>query len=200
MPRRGKPSITSAAGAYLDPVPEDSALSGLVVLVPEAEPVVARHRQLLDENASRGAPAHVTVLFPFAPPPALDEGTLVRVRTAVAAVPAFDHVFRRTAWFGDDVLWLAPEDPGPFRALTSRLHAAFPQHPPFEGRFPDVVPHLTVGHRHPRPLLEAAEHELRAALPVGGRATEVVLLARDTPEDRWAVRAAFPLGRRVSAR
>ena len=179
---------------------EDSALSGLVVLVPEAEPVVGRHRQLLDENAARGAPAHVTVLFPFVPPPALDAATHAGVPAAVAAVPAFDHEFRRTAWFGDDVLWLAPEDPEPFRELTRRLSAAFPEHPPFEGRFPDVVPHLTVGHRRPRPLLEAAEREVRTGLPVRGRATEVVLLARETPDDRWAVRASFPLGPGLSRR
>ncbi|WP_138757783.1 2'-5' RNA ligase family protein [Modestobacter altitudinis] len=179
---------------------EDSALSGLVVLVPEAEPVIGRQRQLLDENASQGAPAHVTVLFPFAPPSALDESTLAAIGAAVASVPAFDPEFRRTAWFGDDVLWLAPEDPQPFRELTGRLHAAFPQHPPFEGRFPDAVPHLTVGHRHSRPLLEAAEREVLAELPVSGRATEVVLLARDAPGDRWAVRATFPLGCGLSPR
>jgi hypothetical protein len=130
-------------------VAEDSALSGLVVLVPEAEPVVGRHRLLLDDNAARGPPAHVTVLFPFAAPSALDEPTLARVARAVGAVPAFDHAFTETAWFGDDVLWLAPVDP-----------------------------------------------EVRAGLPVRGRATEVALLARDTPDDRWVVRARFPLSRR----
>ena len=175
---------------------EDSALSGLVVLVPEAEPVVGRHRLLLDDNAARGAPAHVTVLFPFAAPAALDQPTLARVARAVGAVPAFDHAFTGTAWFGDDVLWLAPADPAPFRELTDRVSAAFPEHQPFEGRFADVVPHLTVGHRRPRPLLEAAEREVRTGLPVRGRATEVALLARDTPDDRWAVRATFPLSRR----
>jgi 2'-5' RNA ligase superfamily len=138
----------------------------------------------------------VTVFFPFAAPSALDGPTLARVGRAVRAEPTFDHAFTETAWSGDDVLWLAPADPEPFRVLTGRLSAAFPEHPPFEGRFPDVVPHLTVGHRRPRPLLEAAEREVRAGLPVGGRATEVALLARDTPHDRWAVRRTFPLSRR----
>jgi 2'-5' RNA ligase len=122
-------------------VAEHRALSGLVVAVPEAEAVVGRHRQLLDESAALGAPAHVTVLFPFAAPGALDERALDRVRAAVGAVPAFDYVFGRTDWFGDDVLWLAPDDPGPFRELTRRVHAEFPEHPPFEGVFADVVPH-----------------------------------------------------------
>ena len=174
-------------------VPPDRAVSGLVVVVPEAEPVVYRHRQVLDENAALGVPAHVTVLFPFASPTALDEPTLDRVRAAVGTVPAFRYAFRRTAWFGDDALWLAPDNPGPFRELTSRVHAEFPDHPPFEGAFPDVVPHLTVGHGHPRGELEAAERQVLAQLPVTGRATDVVLLTWDGPGARWTPRAAFPL-------
>jgi hypothetical protein len=181
-------------GPSLTSVTENPALSGLVVLVPEAEPVVGRHRHVLDESAPLGAPAHVTVLFPFAPPRTLDASVLDRVGRAVRAVPAFDYSFGRTDWFGDDVVWLAPDDPGPFRDLTGRLLAEFPQYPPFGGQFAEVVPHLTVGHRHPRPLLEAAERAVQGELPVRGRATGVVLLGRDTPEDRWTVRATFALG------
>jgi hypothetical protein len=136
----------------------------------------------------------VTVLFPSAPPTVLDEPTLGRVRAAVGAGPAFRYASGRTAWFGDDVLWLAPEDPGPFRELTHRVHAEFPEHPPFEGAFADVVPHLTVGHRHPRPVLAAAERQVQTELPVTGEATEVVLLVRQDPGGRWTTRATFPLG------
>jgi len=174
-------------------VTTDRVVSGLVVVVPEAEPVVGRHRDVLDESAALGAPAHVTVLFPFAPPTALDEPALDRVRAAVGAVPSFRYAFRRTGWFGDDVLWLAPDDPGPFRELTSRVHAQFPEHPPFEGAFPDVVPHLTVGHGHPRSVLAAAERQVLAQLPVTGQATEVVLLIREVPGARWTPGARFPL-------
>jgi 2'-5' RNA ligase len=176
------------------PGAEERALSGLVVAVPEAEPAVARHRQLLDASARLGAPAHVTVLFPFVPTAELDERTLARVGATVSAVPAFLYTFRRTDWFGDDVLWLAPDDPGPFRELTERAHAAFPDHPPFEGVYADVVPHLTVGHRHPRPVLEGAEREVLDHLPITRRAIDVVLLAQGGPGGRWTVWPRFPLG------
>jgi hypothetical protein len=43
---------------------------------------------VLDENASLGAPAHVTVLFPLAPPRTLDESVLARVGSTVGAIPA----------------------------------------------------------------------------------------------------------------
>ncbi|WP_175484039.1 2'-5' RNA ligase family protein [Modestobacter sp. DSM 44400] len=168
--------------------------SGLVVAVPEAEAVVGRHRDRLDDHAARGAPAHVTVLFPFVPGDAIDADVLARVAAVVGTVPSFGYSFSDTAWFDDAVLWLAPDDPAPFRNLTECVFAAFPAHPPFEGEFDDVVPHLTVGHRHPRPVLEAAERQVRPLLPVAGTAHEVVLLAEDLPGGRWASRASFPLG------
>jgi len=58
---------------------------------------------------------------------------------AVASVPAFECTFARTRWFGEDVLWLAPEPDQPFRALTTALHRAFPQCPPFGGIYPDEL-------------------------------------------------------------
>jgi hypothetical protein len=175
-------------------VPAERPLTGLVVAIPEAEQVVGAHRLRLDASAPLGAPAHVTVLFPFVPADAVDDGVLRRVADVVRTVPAFGYAFRRTAWFDDRVLWLAPEDDAPFRDLTHRVWAAFPQHPPFEGAFADVVPHLTVGHERPVERLARAEAEVRPRLPVEGTATEVVLLAQDERGGRWRRRAAFPLG------
>jgi 2'-5' RNA ligase len=176
-------------------VPEERPLTGLVVPVPEAEPVVGAHRARLDASAPLGAPAHVTVLFPFVPADEVDDDVLERVTRVVGAVPRFGYAFRRTAWFDDRVLWLAPDDDGPFRELTHRVWAAFPDHPPFEGGFDDVVPHLTVGHEHPREVLATAEEEVRRGLPIEGTAAEVVLLAQDGAGGRWRRRAAFPLSR-----
>lgn len=171
------------------------ALTGLVVPVPEAEPVVGAHRLRLDEHAALGAPAHVTVLFPFLPADALDDAVLDRLGELFRGAPTFSYAFSGTAWFGDDVLWLAPDDPAPFRDLTARVHGAFPWFPPYAGAFgDDVVPHLTVGHRHPRPALAAAERAVAAHLPVTGSANGVVLLAQTGPDSRWSQRAVFPLG------
>jgi 2'-5' RNA ligase len=183
----------TAADEYAQIVPADRPQSGLVVVVPEAEPVVGRLRMRLDENAPLGVPAHVTVLFPFVPPEQLDDTALRRVARALDGVPAFDHTFSRTAWFGDDVVWLAPDDPEPFRDLTRRVHTEFPEHPPFEGAFDDVVPHLTIGHRQARARLEAAEREVLDRLPVTGRTSAVTLLAQSVPGGRWSVRRTFPL-------
>jgi hypothetical protein len=172
------------------------ARSALVVAVPEAEPVVGALRQRLDANAALGVPAHVTVLFPFVPADRLDAGVRARVTDVIARSSTFGYRFSRTAWFDDRVVYLAPDDPRPFRELTYRVYQQFPAHPPFEGAFDDVVPHLTVGHEHPPDLLRAAEADVRRRMPVEGTATEVLLLVEDRPGGRWRTAERFPLSRR----
>jgi 2'-5' RNA ligase len=172
----------------------DRPLSGLVVAVPEAEPVVGALRERLDAHAALGVPAHVTVLFPFVPADEVDGEVLERVAQVVAGVPRFPYRLCGTGWFDDRVVWLALDDPVPFRDLTSRLWQAFPAQPPFEGAFDDVVPHLTLGHGHPREVLAAAEREVLPRLPITGTATGLVLLAQREPGGRWHRHAAFPLG------
>ena len=100
--------------------------------------------------------------------------------------------FTRVDRFPDDVLYLAPEAPAPFRALTDALAAAFPEYPPYGGVFTEVIPHLTVAH-HPNAPVEQITAELHAVLPIITRATSVELWVEGT-DDRWTSRASFPLG------
>jgi hypothetical protein len=165
--------------------------SGLIIEVPEAEPAVRHHRERLDVNAPLGVPAHITVLFPFMPPDVIDTAVLTQL---FAEVSRFRFQLDHTDWFGDEVLWLAPRDPGPFRTLTRHVFSAFPAFQPFEGRFDDVVPHLTIGHGHPLTDLRAAEHSVQASLPIDASATAVTLLAQRSAGAHWTRAARFSLG------
>jgi 2'-5' RNA ligase len=168
--------------------------SALIVEVPAAEPVVRRYRSELDANSSLGVPAHVTVLAPFLPVARLGAAEGDRLRRVFAAVTPFDFRLDRTGWFGTTVLWLGPEDPAPFRDLTDRVFAAFPDFPPFGGQFDDVVPHLTVGFERPVEILRRAELQIIPALPVAARASAVTLMAESSPGGSWQTVASFPLG------
>lgn len=170
-----------------------SGQSGLIVEVPEAEPAVRRHRERLDASAPLGVPAHITVLFPFVPPAQIDSEVLVRLGRLFAGISGFRFRLERTDWFGDDVLWLAPDDPGFFRALTQRVYQAFPAFPPYRGQFDDVVPHLTVGHGHPLNELRAAEEAVRADMPIEARVGAVSLMTQQSADGRWTKAAAFSL-------
>jgi non-ribosomal peptide synthetase component F len=81
-------------------------------------------------------------------------------------VPRFDVIFRRTEWFGDDVVWLAPEPDNGFRALTTAVCSAFPDYPPYGGAFTDVIPHLTLGAHADLSRMRAAARATSAQLPI----------------------------------
>ena len=170
--------------------------SALLVEIPEAEPVVRRHRELLDAYARLGVPAHITVLFPFMAPEAIDDTVLGALAGLFASTPEFDYRLDRTGWFDEAVVWLGPSDACPFRALTQRVVEAFPDFPPFEGQYDDVVPHLTLGHGHPLEDLRAAEKCVLAQLPVTGHASSVTLMTQQTADGPWAPAATFPLALR----
>jgi hypothetical protein len=159
----------------------------VLVPVPEAELVVGHHRDRLDDAAVRGVPAHVTVLYPFVPPPAINAAVIARLADAVGSVSAFVCEFATTAWFGDDVLWLAPRPDEPFRALTQAVSAAFPGYPPYGGVYDDVVPHLTVGDRPAGDVgeLRAAEADVLRRLPVQARISRVWVMTGRAAPDSW---------------
>ena len=173
----------------------DAMQSALIVTVPEAEEAVARYRARFDEPATFGVPAHVTVLFPFLPPPEVDAHVIGTLTAAISRVPRFRARFDSTGWFGTSVLWLAPEPAAAFGALTTAVADAFPDYPPFGGRHEVVVPHLTVGHAG------AAEDGLREAeagvlrhLPIRADVTEVALWCGTDVPGGWRRIRGFPLG------
>jgi hypothetical protein len=79
-----------AAGA---PASAPASESVVLVPVPEAERVVSPHRAQLDRSAALGVPAHVTVLYPFVPPPAITPPMLDALAGAVTSVGVFGCEF-----------------------------------------------------------------------------------------------------------
>ena len=130
------------------------------------------------------------------PPVDVDEHVLARLTAAVGTVPAFDCVFARTEWFGDDVLWLAPEPDAPFRDLIRAVVSAFPAHLPYGGMYDEPTPHLTIGERRLGSTAEltAAEDAVRAHLPIRALVDRAVLLAGRPEPGTWRRVAEFPLG------
>jgi 2'-5' RNA ligase len=175
-----------------DPAPRSRAgLSGLVVMVPEADPVVGEWRTAYDPVAAEGVPAHVSVLYPFLNAALIGRQAIDDLGELLGAHRAFDVRFTKTArWPG--VLYLEPEPDGPLRELTASVAARWPEVPPYGGRF-EPVPHLTVGQGQEPAVYDAVEAALSARLPISTRVTRVLLVVHDGR--RWHERAAFPLAR-----
>lgn len=148
--------------------------------VPEAEPAVSELRLEHDPAAALGVPAHVTILFPFAPPDAVDQPSVAEV---LASFRAFSFELASLERFGDEVTYLAPRPAQPFADLIAAVAARWPEYPPYEGIHDTVVPHLTIGYR---PL------DVSIELPIACVAQEVVLIEEDDG-GRWTTRRRFAL-------
>jgi 2'-5' RNA ligase len=81
-------------------------------------------------------PAHVTILHP-AP------SDVLALAEVLGSFAPFDVTFARLDRF-PGILWLAPEPAEPFVALTKTVAGRFPSFPPYGGRYPSIIPHLTV--------------------------------------------------------
>lgn len=67
--------------------------------------------------------------------------------------------------FPDGTIHLLPHPGDEIRRLAHRIAAAFPDHPPYEGRF-EVVPHLTLDRRSKTVDLASVARTLAHLLPV----------------------------------
>ncbi|MGI8682486.1 MAG: 2'-5' RNA ligase family protein [Mycobacteriales bacterium] len=166
--------------------------TGLVVLLPEAEPVVGAWRAELDPAAANGMPAHITVLYPWFRARELEPDLLGELGRVTAGRPAFDLTFDRVGRF-PETLWLHPNPPEPFVELTEAVRRRWPEHPPFGGRFDVVIPHLTIGDRIDPDAHGHVVDEIEQRLPVRGPVAELTLMAQDSA-GRWFVHSAYPLG------
>jgi 2'-5' RNA ligase len=155
--------------------------TALIIPVPEAEPAVGRIRADHDPSATLGVPAHVTILFPFLPPDEVDEDAL---RDLCARCAAFDFTLDRLERFDDGLVWLHPDPSARFADLTAAVWQRWPERPPYEGAFDEVIPHLTVSE---------SPVDIEVTLPIAARAHELALIEEEEAGGRWATRARFPL-------
>ena len=167
--------------------------SAILIKVPQVESLVGRHRRDLDPSAKWGVPAHVTLLYPFLPPSEIDANVLGRIATCVSGHRAFEVQFARAKWFGEEVLWLAPEPDLSFRSLTAALFAAFPETPPYGGTIFDPTPHLTVAYRAGVPLMQAVESLVIAELPIRAFLDSVSVMIGSPEPESWITIAEIPL-------
>jgi 2'-5' RNA ligase len=164
--------------------------TALLATVQEAEPLVGRWRRRFDPSASAGVPAHVTVLFPFLDIDRITNTVVGDLRTLIGARSPFTVRFEECRRF-PDVLYLAPTPDQPFRALTEEIAKRWPEAPPYEGQFTEVIPHLTVAHGQQPAIFEELQAELADQLPATATISSVSLFVSDG--HRWRRSMEFPM-------
>jgi 2'-5' RNA ligase len=162
--------------------------SGVVVRVRLPAPL-ERIRRRSDLAAAAGAPAHVTILFPFLAEvdllPAVRRD-LVRI---AATLEPFEVRFTGIGRF-PRAAYLTPQPSAPFARLTAAIVARYPDHPPYEGAFDEVVPHLTLVESATAPLDEIAAAAARH-LPFTRRVDAIEVLVEGSDQhwrSHWRIR------------
>ena len=170
--------------------------SALVVLVPEADHLVKPFRDRYDPSAASGMPAHITLLYPFKPLDQIDEIAMRNLRRCFGGFAPIRFALGSIRTFPAQVLYLAPEPADPFRRLTLAIWERFPETPPYAGKWPDIVPHVSVASLSDEPQLDRVTHDFteaaRERLPIQASASEVMLM--DDRSGRWEIHANFGLG------
>lgn len=167
--------------------------SVLAVPVPEIEPFVRARWQHYDPSLVSRDPqfthAHITLLAPYLEDPT--EADLDKVAAVLTEAPAFDFELAEVAAFADGIIHLRPEPAAPFARLTARLWEAFPQCPPYGGRYDDVAPHLTLDLTSPAVTVASTQRLLGDLLPARCTADRVELHWYET--GHCHVRRSWPL-------
>lgn len=170
--------------------------SALIIVVPEAEPLVRELRQRFDWSAAQSVPAHITILYPFMPPSEITPEVLNELRDLFARFPAFEFTLPETRRF-PTVLYLAPSPAEPFKTLTRAVVERYPEYPPYDGKVAvsDLTPHLTMADQITAGQIDDLEREFLnqhgAQLPVKSQAHEVTLI--ENSPGRWETRDVFKL-------
>ena len=149
----------------------------LAVPVPALDDVVRERTAFYDSSFVSGDPefahAHITLLGPWTErPSAEDLGCVARIAETVTP---FEVKLTQIHEFPDGVICLRPEPDSQLRELTARLVAAFPQFPPYGGRYPDVVPHLTLDRRSTTVTPATVSASIRHLLPLTVRVDRIDL-------------------------
>jgi 2'-5' RNA ligase len=170
--------------------------TGLVLRVPEVDPVVDRWRGRYDPVAALGVPAHVTVLYPWISTALLTGDDVAAITAIAAASEPFELTFARVGRF-PGTLWLDPQPGGPILALIAAVSARWPDYRPYGGTYGDQpVPHLTVADKTDPAALGHVVDDLERSLPVRSRIAELSLVVRRA--DGWVLERAFPFSAQPS--
>ena len=139
----------------------------LLLITPDAEPLVAKWRAEHDAAARDGIPAHVTVRTPFLP---ADQWSDPRLEALSELLPVELTLARLENRPGALVIVVEPDHE--LRELTDAIGSVWPALPPHKGNRPDLAYHLTVVRTEDEAVRSEAAAEISPHLPLAVRGTE----------------------------
>ncbi len=164
--------------------------SAILAPIPEAESLVGELREQYDPRSAQGVPTHITILFPFKHPDEIKEEDIMNLRTAIVPYQQFDFEFSHVNTY-PGVVFLEPTNRDRFISITKKLVEVFPGNLPYGGQFPNINPHLTIGHKLGDRFEECSQKAelIGPKLPLRARARNILLMT--SQNGKWTVRERF---------
>ena len=159
-----------------------------VVLVPALDvgQLVSDLRLRYDPSAAAGVPPHITLMFPFMPPPDLTGPIIDSLETLIRGTRAFRFSLTQAKQFEHGVVYLQPEPAEPFAQLTKEISRRFGMLP-YGGDFgEEPLAHLTVAIVEPTSTRQHLSNQLSGLLPIVLRAEEAWLMVGSNAS-RWNI-------------
>jgi 2'-5' RNA ligase len=176
-----------------NPIISKHSESAIIVPVPEVEQLVSDIRKRYDPSALVGVPAHITINYPFKPylnNPKEVSQDLIKI---ISSYSQFTFKLMEICTFTRTV-YLSPQPVDPFLSIIKAITNQFPDSQPYEGEFPQPIPHLTLAQINEDELFKIKEeiiNQIGSFLPIAARASELWLI--DNSEEIWKRRNVFHL-------
>ncbi|MEU6660087.1 2'-5' RNA ligase family protein [Streptomyces sp. NPDC046821] len=169
--------------------PEDR--SALVIILPEANPLLEAAAQVTPHLVRKGLPAHVSLLYPFLPTEEVTAGVDAEVRDLAASLRTVETELTDFAEAPGFVGMAVPA----LRPLADAFYARWPHIAPYGGRFGQrPEPHVTLVTGASPEEAELVREKVRPLLPLRVTAWRADLVVR-TDRD-WRLRLTAPFAAR----
>jgi len=168
----------------------------LAIMVPQADHLVRAFRKQYESMAAIDIPAHITINHPFVPAAEYEPRLVEILIDLFSGIGAFQFALTEVRQF-PAALYLAAEPEEDFRRLISIVYKRFPESPPYDGRFDEIIPHLTVVYVEESDDIAGMSKRLstvaKGMLPITGMVTDVTLIEKI--DGTWGERSSFQLAR-----
>ncbi|MFJ1567910.1 2'-5' RNA ligase family protein [Streptomyces erythrochromogenes] len=168
----------------------DPGTTAVVIVLPDAAPLLDAAWRIDPALVRPGVPAHVSLLYPFVPEAALTGQDEKNVGSLAASFPAADLLLEDVVTAPGFVAVSVPE----LQPIADAFHAQWSGLRPYGGRFgARPAAHVTVAMGADDPATAAhVRTEVGNLLPLRTRAATVQLVV--LTEDGWRPRFTAPLG------
>jgi len=140
-------------------------------------------------------PLHVTLLWPWYPPPIPQEGIELLHKILQNERP-FDVTFNGIEMFANGTIYISLKDELKIKNLMKKVFANFPTHPPYEGEFPDPTPHMSISAEIDLQKTKQKTDKLREVtkhiFPIHAR-VDSVHIQQEKEGGRWETHTTIPL-------